>query len=291
VALRSFQQARHLAPLTCRRYLALGFATRAVCPLLHEFLHFLETTLPPGLLPAPVVFTWACGDAPPHTVTTPAARLRAVRGFLTCAKVTFPEIALPAPGLLNSPRRSQPYSFSPAELTALLKTGDPLPTRSAFAPLEQQRHNSVRSRNARMAALRPFFRWVTLCEPGTLGQATRVLAIPDQRAERVAIGVLTRSEMDALLATPDRRSRHGRRDYASLLTLYNSGARLGSHHASTLAGALWCAPFCVCVGKAVRNGPCPCGRPPPRHCAPGFRNSILTRSVPLATARIRAQHC
>lgn len=121
------------------RYLAvreaLGFSTRAVRPLLHEFLRFLETTLPPGPLPAHVVFTWACGDAPPHAVTTQAARLRAVRGFLTYAKATFPEIDLPAHGLLTSPRRSQPYIFSPAELTALLTAAEHLPTRSAFAPL------------------------------------------------------------------------------------------------------------------------------------------------------------
>ena len=130
-----------LAPIL-DRYLAvrdaLGFSTRAIRPLLHEFLHFLETTLPPGPLPAHVVFTWACGDTQPRAVTTQAARLRAVRGFLTYAKATCPEIELPASGLLASPRRSQPYIFSPAELTALLEAAKHLPTRSAFAPLTYQ---------------------------------------------------------------------------------------------------------------------------------------------------------
>jgi integrase/recombinase XerD len=124
------------------RYLAvreaLGFSTRAVRPLLHEFLHFLGTILAPGPLPAHVVFTWACDDGQPRAVTTQAARLRAVRGFLTYAKATFPEIELPAHGLLTSPRRSQPYIFSPAELTALLNVAECLPTRSAFAPLTYQ---------------------------------------------------------------------------------------------------------------------------------------------------------
>jgi integrase/recombinase XerD len=131
-------RATDLAPIL-DRYLtvreAVGFSTRAARPLLHEFLCFLETTLPPGSLPAHVVFTWACGDTPPHAVTTQAARLRAVRGFLTYAKATFPEIEVPPSGLLTSPRRSQPYIFSPVELTALLKAADHLPTRSAFAPL------------------------------------------------------------------------------------------------------------------------------------------------------------
>jgi integrase len=57
-----------------------------------------------------------------------------VRGFLTYAKATFPEIDLPAHGLLTTPRRSQPYIFSPRELAALLKAAKRLPTRSAFAP-------------------------------------------------------------------------------------------------------------------------------------------------------------
>lgn len=92
--------------------------------------------------------------------------------------------------------------------------------------LEQHRQNSVRSRNARLAALRSFFRWVALCEPGCVGHATRVLAIPNKRAERVVIQALTRTEMEALLAVPDRRCWQGRRDYALLLTLYNSGARV-----------------------------------------------------------------
>ncbi len=131
-------RASELMPIL-NRYLAvreaLGFSTRAVRSLLLEFLHFLEITLPPGPLPAHVVFTWACGDGQPHAVTTQAARLRAVGGFLTYAKATFPEIALPAHGLLTSPRRSQPYIFSPAELTALLQAAEHLPTRSAFTPL------------------------------------------------------------------------------------------------------------------------------------------------------------
>ena len=134
-------RATDLAPVL-DRYLAvrdaLGFSIHAVRPLLHEFLHFLETTLPPGPLPAQVVFTWACGDSQPRALTSQAARLRAARGFLTYAQATFPEIDLPAHGLLASPRRSHPYIFSAAELAALLKAATHLPVRSAFAPLTYQ---------------------------------------------------------------------------------------------------------------------------------------------------------
>ena len=55
---------------------------------------------------------------------------------------------------------------------------------------------------------------------------TRVLAIPVKRADKKLIGYLTREEVEALLAAPDRACWSGRRDHALLLTLYNSGARV-----------------------------------------------------------------
>src|SRR4029453_16470482 len=92
--------------------------------------------------------------------------------------------------------------------------------------LEQQRGNSVRSRNIRLAAIRSFFRLVALRDPDSLGIATRVLAIPIKREDKKLIGYLTRPEMQALLAAPDPATWGGRRDHALLLTLYNSGARV-----------------------------------------------------------------
>jgi site-specific recombinase XerD len=92
--------------------------------------------------------------------------------------------------------------------------------------LEQQRGNSVRSRNIRLAAIRSFFRLVALRDPDSLGIATRVLAIPIKREDKKLIGYLTRPEMQALLAAPDPATWGGRQDHALLLTLYNSGARV-----------------------------------------------------------------
>src|SRR5439155_5532102 len=85
---------------------------------------------------------------------------------------------------------------------------------------------SVQTRNARLAAIRSFFRLVTLREPARLDLAAQVLAIPTKRADRRLIGYLTRPEMDALLATPSTQTWIGKRDYALLLTLYNTGARI-----------------------------------------------------------------
>ena len=92
--------------------------------------------------------------------------------------------------------------------------------------LEQERGNSVRSRNIRLAAIRSFFRLVAWRDPDSLGIVTRVLAIPVKREDQKLIGYLTRPEMQALLAAPDRSTWVGRRDHAILLTLYNTGARV-----------------------------------------------------------------
>jgi integrase/recombinase XerD len=92
--------------------------------------------------------------------------------------------------------------------------------------LEQDRHNCIRSRNIRLAAIRSFFRWLTLGNPELVGMATRILAIPVKRTGRRLIHSLTREEIDALLAAPDQSHWRGRRDSALLLTLYNTGARV-----------------------------------------------------------------
>jgi integrase/recombinase XerD len=92
--------------------------------------------------------------------------------------------------------------------------------------LEQQRGNSVRSRNSRLSAIRAFFRLVALRDPESIGIATRVLAIPVKREDKKLIGQLTRAEIQALLDAPNRAWWTGRRDHALLLTLYNSGARV-----------------------------------------------------------------
>lgn len=91
--------------------------------------------------------------------------------------------------------------------------------------LETDRHNQIRSRNARLGAIRSFFRIVSVRDPANMGIVNRVLAIPTKRTDHRLITYLTRVEMDAVLAAPDPTTWLGRRDHALLLTMYNSGAR------------------------------------------------------------------
>ena len=92
--------------------------------------------------------------------------------------------------------------------------------------LECDRGCKVRSRNNRLAAIRSFFRVVSLRVPDRLGQVTQVMAIPIKRGDKRLVHFLSRDEVTALLAAPDRTIRSGRRDHALLLTLYNTGARV-----------------------------------------------------------------
>jgi integrase/recombinase XerD len=92
--------------------------------------------------------------------------------------------------------------------------------------VEHGRRCSVRSRNIRLAAIRSFFRYVSLRDPTCLGTITRIMAIPIKRFEKKLVGFLSREEVKALIAAPDVRTWSGRRDRALLLTLYNTGGRI-----------------------------------------------------------------
>jgi integrase/recombinase XerD len=92
--------------------------------------------------------------------------------------------------------------------------------------LEGNRGNSARTRNARLAAIRSFLHFAALKCPASLPSIQRVLAIPIKRFDRPLLGFLTREEMDAILESPDRTTRTGRRDHVMLATFYNTGARV-----------------------------------------------------------------
>jgi site-specific recombinase XerD len=101
------------------------------------------------------------------------------------------------------------------------------PTVLAFLDhLERDRHNTVRSRNARLAALRSFFQYAASRDPANLPTIQRVLAIPRKRYDQPVLGFLTREEMAALQGALDLTTWSGRRDQALIATLYNTGARV-----------------------------------------------------------------
>lgn len=101
------------------------------------------------------------------------------------------------------------------------------PTIAAFLDhLERDRGVAVSSRNTRLAAVRSFFRFAAFRHPEHSALIQRVLAIPTKRGERALVNFLTPPEVDALLASPDKRTRIGRRDHALLVLAVQTGLRV-----------------------------------------------------------------
>lgn len=102
-----------------------------------------------------------------------------------------------------------------------------VPTILAFLEhVEQDRGNKARSRNARLAAVKSFFRYLEHREPAVLDQALRVHAIPMKKVDEALVSSLTRPEVQALLNAPDRRTASGIRDRAMLHLAFAGGLRV-----------------------------------------------------------------
>ncbi len=89
--------------------------------------------------------------------------------------------------------------------------------------LETSRKNSIHTRNARLAAIHCFFRYVLECEPSLAMFCQRILMIHVKKTVRPMLGYLTAEELDNLLRQVDRTARQGPRDYLLLTLLYDTG--------------------------------------------------------------------
>lgn len=95
-----------------------------------------------------------------------------------------------------------------------------------LAHLEEERGCSARTRNQRLAAIRAFARFVGSRDPAQVEWCGHIRAIASKKSMTESVGWLTRPEMEAILGVPDRTTERGRREYALLLFLYNTGARV-----------------------------------------------------------------
>ena len=92
--------------------------------------------------------------------------------------------------------------------------------------LETVRHNSIRSRNARLAAVHAFCHFVALQYPPALHVVQQILSIPAKRFEKPLMGFLSREEVQAILGAPDPTTWFGQRDRVLLAVMYNTGVRV-----------------------------------------------------------------
>ena len=123
--------------------------------------------------------------------------------------------------------------------------------------LERQRHNSVRSRNARLAALRSFLKFAAHRDVASLQVIERALGVPVKRFERQMFGYLSREEMLAVIGSPDD-AWLSQRDHALFLLMYNTGARVSEIIGLKVGDVVLDAAACVHLhgkGRKQRSVP------------------------------------
>lgn len=120
--------------------------------------------------------------------------------------------------------------------------------------LRDDRHNSPRTRNARLAAVHSLFRYAAFRHPEHAATIQGVLAIPPARFERAVVAFLEPHEVDAVLAAPDRSRWFGRRDHALVALAIQTGLRVSELTGLTCADVhLGTGPHVRCLGKGRKQ--------------------------------------
>ena len=134
----------------------------------------------------------------------------------------------------------------------------PVIVRRFLDHVEHDRHCSGATRNLRLSAIHSLARFIGTHSPVHLSWCGEVRSIPFKKTAMTLVGYLEKSEMDAFLAAPDRRTELGARDYALLLFLYNSGARADEAAKLTVGRLLLGEPASVRIlGKGNKARVCP----------------------------------
>jgi integrase/recombinase XerD len=133
----------------------------------------------------------------------------------------------------------------------------PALVRAFLADLENARQCSVATRNQRLAGIHALARFIGESSPEHVEWCTQIRLIPFKKTTQVGVSYLDKPEMDALLAAPDQSTQQGKRDYALLLFLYNSGARANEACTVRIADIDWRARSVRILGKGNKHRTCP----------------------------------
>lgn len=124
--------------------------------------------------------------------------------------------------------------------------------------LEVERGNAVATRNCRLSCIKSFFSHLVRCDPARAGRYQKVLSMKQRRQRVPVINYLEPEEMQGVLRQPNRRTNLGLRDYALILLLYNTGARVAEALAVTTEEVQLVRPYQAKFhGKGRRDRVCP----------------------------------
>jgi integrase/recombinase XerD len=130
----------------------------------------------------------------------------------------------------------------------------PSVVRSFLDYLEKERRCSSATRNLRLATIHSLAKFIATRSPEHVAWCARIRAVPFKKAAKPTLTYLDKPEMDVLLKTPDLRTPRGRRDYALLLFLYNTGARADEAAHLRVGDITWgSSPAVRLVGKGNKT--------------------------------------
>jgi integrase/recombinase XerD len=134
----------------------------------------------------------------------------------------------------------------------------PTHVRRFLSYLEQTRDCSVATRNQRLGAIHSLATFIATHSPEHLSWCTGIRNVPFKKTAKPVIPYLEKPEIDAVLKAPDRKSEQGERDYALLLFLYNTGARVDEAARLAIGDVTWGRSAAVrLVGKGGKTRLCP----------------------------------
>lgn len=123
--------------------------------------------------------------------------------------------------------------------------------------VETVRGCCISTRNQRLACIHALAHFVGEYSPEHIEWCTQVCCVPFKKTTKTSVPYLTKPEMDALLACPDRSTAQGCRDYALLLFLYNSGARADEAAHLVIRNVNFHSSSVSIVGKGRKQRQCP----------------------------------
>lgn len=124
--------------------------------------------------------------------------------------------------------------------------------------LQDKKHCSISTRNARLVAIHSYIKYVQYHHPDGLYEFQRILAIKSKKCTKGHLNYLSMEAMKLLLSLPDITEKKGRRDLALISLMYDTGARVQEIADLCVQDIHFTEPYFVTIcgkGSKVRQVP------------------------------------